>query len=1321
MQQQTTATKRAREPSISSDQEDRARTPVDVCLPDSDDNRIEDVGRFWEENIDGQIPEANDIPDLAPSEQVAYIQPLKDSPLVVGDTWYLVASSWYRRWQQHCSRMASQSPITRDIGLRSPPGQITNDSLMKDGALKPNLLPDTDFQLVPEKAWKALLQWYGLTGDEFPRNVITEGESVKEHMVEIYPPQFRIYVISTTQLSATATNSPPSTITLSRKSQVADLISCVENTLDFTPQTEFRILRLEDVLPATVESAQLAPASLPTWSVVDTSDQKKTISEVYLSEGATISLVADVKDPSSGQYTSEDAGGVSIERPWSSRSASSTSSQIFASGFQSLTASNSPAFSSTSSSTNNGFGFGLWSGKDNKPSDKPKGVSGLNNLGNTCFMNSALQCLSNTELLTNWFLAGHYKNDLNPDNPLGMKGEVAEAYGSLIERLWGGSSSSIAPREFKLTIGRFNASFTGYQQHDSQELLAFLLDGLHEDLNRIIKKPYIELPDFDNMPDEEVASKSWAYHKARNDSVIVDLFQGQFKSRLVCHECGKVSVTFDPFMYLSLPLPIQKKIKIQVAYIPYNPSRRPVRLHLSLKKDAGIQHLKAQVAELMGVENPNTLMVTEVFSSKIYKIFTNYEPAGSIQANDTIVVYELPGEVPVVGKRRKTITIDADGNRTEEDISGSQDELVVVPVYCAVSEDKDSENSLYRASVSQFGGPIILAMKKKDATSVETVYREVVQQVERYAVMKLFEERKDVEMNDAATQDTPDEMDTSEDDNTRTELETPEEHSEETVKKQQPIHTAAAVTAAGGRQLEPMRKLFSMQVFSETRSYGRGHTDLFSTGMHGWDNASLIDLFERAESEQAQREKFFAPKPTAEAGEVEQMSVAGDVPAMETEISEEGSSNDNPNDDDEIVEDASSTLPSITSSMITGLSGITTPPTQPLSTVPTRPPPAIVIRQGEGIVLQWRKQMAQQVFGSASASSSSSYKRIGESDAGVCADAWDDMDEMHDPSDDSGDSKHRGTQKNVTLSDCLDEFTREEELGEDDLWYCPRCKQHQRATKKFDLWRMPEILVVHLKRFSHTRTWRDKIDALIDFPLKGLDLTERVLSINGDADLPEDQKPIYDLFAVDNHYGGMGGGHYTAYAQNYINGDWYNFDDSHVSKVNAEDVKTPAAYLLFYKRRRSVPLELPESVPKYQSETKQLQEIVPSYTSPPLDQPRPVSAVPRHIINLSVSSVSESSASESSSDDDTSSRMGTPTHSTSDEGSEDKIMMGVGGIGIAIKKGTDLAATPDAQEFEATESDNSSVVPMNTVAKDDLQSPDEASGMDIEESNDEQL
>lgn len=50
--------------------------------------------------------------------------------------------------------------------------------------------------------------------------------------------------------------------------------------------------------------------------------------------------------------------------------------------------------------------------------------------------------------------------------------------------------------------------------------------------------------------------------------------------------------------------------------------------------------------------------------------------------------------------------------------------------------------------------------------------------------------------------------------------------------------------------------------------------------------------------------------------------------------------------------------------------------------------------------------------------------------------------------------------------------------------YCPECKKHQPATKKFDLWNLPEILIVHLKRFSYSRFYRDKIDAIVEFPVR---------------------------------------------------------------------------------------------------------------------------------------------------------------------------------------------------------------------------------------------
>lgn len=184
------------------------------------------------------------------------------------------------------------------------------------------------------------------------------------------------------------------------------------------------------------------------------------------------------------------------------------------------------------------------------------GLCGLSNLGNTCFMNSALQCLSNTQTLTKFLLADKYLEDINEDNPLGNGGEIARVYADLIKAMWSGYYSTVTPREFKVAVGRFAPQFSGFSQHDCQELLSFLLDGLHEDMNRVRNKPYIENKDgIDARPDEEVAKEAWQNYKRRNDSIIVDTFHSQLKSTLVCPECNLVSITFDPFCYLTLPLP----------------------------------------------------------------------------------------------------------------------------------------------------------------------------------------------------------------------------------------------------------------------------------------------------------------------------------------------------------------------------------------------------------------------------------------------------------------------------------------------------------------------------------------------------------------------------------------------------------------------------------------------------------------------------------------------------------------------------------------------------------------------------------------------
>ena len=191
-----------------------------------------------------------------------------------------------------------------------------------------------------------------------------------------------------------------------------------------------------------------------------------------------------------------------------------------------------------------------------------RGQVGGRNLGNTCFMNSSIACLSNTTELTYYFLKGDYLKDINEENNLGMKGELAKEWGKLLKEYWVENTRVGDPSDFKYTIGRRVERFRGYGQQDSNEFMSVFLDYLNEDLNRVSKKEYIEMKEKgENETDEECAKRFWECNLKRNDSIVTDLFCGQFKSTITCPDCGWINITFDPFDTINLPFFSQKKKK----------------------------------------------------------------------------------------------------------------------------------------------------------------------------------------------------------------------------------------------------------------------------------------------------------------------------------------------------------------------------------------------------------------------------------------------------------------------------------------------------------------------------------------------------------------------------------------------------------------------------------------------------------------------------------------------------------------------------------------------------------------------------------------
>uniref|UniRef100_H3BXI0 Ubiquitin carboxyl-terminal hydrolase n=1 Tax=Tetraodon nigroviridis TaxID=99883 RepID=H3BXI0_TETNG len=903
---------------------------------------------------------------------------LRQCELRAGDAWYMVECRWYEQWKQFVE--------TGDQNSSSFPGQIDNTELFEDldsYHIKERLVENEDFVLVPAEAWHKLLSWYGMVDGQPPleRKVVDLPSTVK---VEVYPIELFLCLHSNMENAVTAQ--------FSRTDSIYTIQRAVCEAFAVPEGSECRLW---------MKSSDSSCERLRNTHV--------SVLDACLSTGMQTVIMetrnADGTWPSSRpQIINQcEKGDHKTVNP-------------------SLTLSYCASSSAQHHRGNHMFtfdihGLGLGNAGRGSPADMRNsveepdsfrgqpGVCGLTNLGNTCFMNSALQCLSNTPPLTEYFLGNSYLDELNFTNPLGMKGEIAEAYADVVKQIWSGRHYSVVPRIFKTKVGHFASQFLGYQQHDSQELLSFLLDGLHEDLNRVKNKEYIELRDADGRPDQEVAEEAWRNHRRRNDSVIVDTFHGLFKSTLICPECRKISVTFDPFCYLSIPLPVSKERVMEVFFVSLDPYAKPAQHRVVVPKAGRVSDLCAALSETTGVP-PSQMVVADVFNHRFYKIYTCDEALSCILDRDDIFVYEL---------------------------SAREEEPVLLALYLRERShyrDYGSGSSSYGTTL--FGHPLLLSVAR-GCCSQEALYTLFLQRLARYV--------------------------------------RPPDPSE------QPRPSPSSPPAARPRPA-------SCRQLSRSRSRSRSRCSRSTSP-----------------EEEEEQEKL---------GEA--CSPANEQPAKRRACRKRRRS--------------LFTIQAVNLQRVHRGCSVCAPGTLILLVSAAQP----------YVAIDWDPEMKKRFYNENEAQK---YVKHPSMDVPL-------------------------QQTTVQLQECIELFTTVETLEEENPWYCPVCKKHQLATKKLDLWSLPEVLIIHLKRFSYTKFTREKLESVVDFPLRNLDFSGFLLRKN----VPSQEPPSrYDLIAVSNHYGGLRDGHYTSYARHKDNAQWYYFDDSKVTFAAEDQIVTSAAYVLFYQRQ----------------------------------------------------------------------------------------------------------------------------------------------------------
>ena len=710
------------------------------------------------------------------------------------------------------------------------------------------------------------------------------------------------------------------------------------------------------------------------------------------------------------------------------------------------------------------------------------GLTGLKNLGNTSYMNSIIQCLSNTPELVYYYISDKYLEDIKipsgtNKNAQKKYGTISKNFSIILKKLWLESNKIINPIELKYSIDDKISFYKGNVQHDSQEFLLIFLNLLHEEVNReniIGLNKYYESNKIENESDISASKRFWNFFKKENNSILIDLFYGQIKNTIKCLNCAHSEINFETFSVLSLEIPNLKKINVLL--VPSNNIKNNIEIDLfvsdqALFIDIGI-YLKQYISS--GFDNLRVLVYN--YNNSSVKFVKMSENIFNASKKGMIVIYEISDYISnsdEINQENSLNSNDEEENNNNNEIQNEN------------NNNNDNNNNYY---YDYF--PFITLIKFKN-----------------------FDEEKDKHLDNHFR----------------------------SFPRVFPINSYNKI------------KNFRSKILGYLRKYYPLPNDLKTILNDNYDN--IIDNYnlKNIDIDEIELNNIYLKEYNLLFNENYQkkLNINDDIKNSIKNYLDNFPFkiflvSNKENNEDKLFFSSNFEEYSKEFKDIDSIDKIIN-----------------FIRNGYKLVLYITNKDLIDNFNEIiriSFNNNSNNNNEKENDNNEENNNEDNEEEN------TNNNNENEIEKTPTLSDILIHFSLHEKLDKDNEWFCPNCKKLVNAYKKLDLFYLPRILMLSIKRYERIYLSKTKVQLLkknnfVLFPISNLNLDKFVLG-------PKIPNNIYDLYSVNQHSGSNEGGHYATAAKNF--GKWYMFDDQAVFDCDDDMICTTEGYLLFYRRKSEV-------------------------------------------------------------------------------------------------------------------------------------------------------